>query len=458
MIKASLLVLFLSLAFAEAGQGKGSYNKINSSNVALTGSDTISEEMFQVAKDGDDGKKVSFGMFKIVELAADNTTINSTGHTCNFREMNITCTKGMSGAFVQDGLDDEGNSTDIRSLRITRTCDLSACNNGSNSKNATLILLTDIFDVSNGSYTCQPNCTTNANSTFQTPVSNGTVKWSFRMENWDFCDTEGSCGAKAGSQLKIVFKVLGKNKGEKEFKSAVKKAKNAYDSMKADKKCEVVRKSMNENRGDKARDMTKKENWKESSKQWTDKKETWIQKYKDMTNKDDGNDTESMNNNKGNNNKGPKTVKRAITTEEGVKTGDMNSTAGDKSGWGKCRNARGWGPGGKPDDQENYNFGSDNTSAVFRMMGMAVMDNDTVSDDTTKGFFGPGEHSENDKDGTAIPGLVYIIVPRFSSSMEYDPTVDIEQSGGAGEISYSASSSVVPFLSVISLLVAYLLA
>lgn len=74
---------------------------------------------------------------------------------------------------------------------------------------------------------------------------------------------------------------------------------------------------MNENRGDKARDMTKKENWKESSKQWTDKKETWIQKYKDMTNKDDGNDTESMNNNKGNNNKGPKTVKRAITTEEG---------------------------------------------------------------------------------------------------------------------------------------------
>ena len=43
MIKASLLVLFLSLAFAEAGQGKGSYNKINSSNVALTGSDTISK-------------------------------------------------------------------------------------------------------------------------------------------------------------------------------------------------------------------------------------------------------------------------------------------------------------------------------------------------------------------------------------------------------------------------------
>jgi len=467
-MKAALLLLCLT-ALAHSAQQKGNYNMRKSSSMAVKGSDTVGEEMFKVEKSGNDTKTVSFGMFKIIELDADNKTINSTEHMCNFRKMNVTCTQGSSMGYVQDGLDDDGNSTDVRSMRVTRRCDLSNCNPGKSGANATLILYTDIFDTD--AYTCQPNCTTNANSTFQTPVSNGTVKWSVRMENWKFCNKGGSCGDKTGTQLKIVFKVMGKNKGDKDFKECKKKVKEAFDSEKMNSTCSKMWDWMDENRSNMTRDMTDKANWKDASKKWKEFKDNkdnegkwWNNKNgtdgdngknndKDGNNKDGGND-------KGNGNKDGGKVSRKMSYE---KTGNKTSKAGDKSGWGKCRNAKGKGPGGKPDDQENYNFGGDDSGAVFRMMGMAVMDNDTVADDDSKGFFGPGEHAENDKDGKSISGLIYIIVPRFNSSMEYDPTVDIEESGGAG-ITYDTSGSaslrpsVLPFIGLVSLILAYLLA
>merc|ERR1739845_211458 len=121
--------------------------------------------------------------------------------------------------------------------------------------------------------------------------------------------------------------------------------------------------------------------------------------------------------------------------------GDKSKTDGDKKkgnrkGKGKCRNSLFSSFKDEPDDQQSFDFSDGSaveTNTTVRMFSMAVVDDTKVVANGT-GFEGPNVETETEEAASGKPKkektYITITVAKFEKKMVYDPTVDMDSTGG----------------------------
>lgn len=409
------LVVSLSLGFtvraAETSVDKGEDGSVTqgASDLKMKSASKLGEDMFEIAGgEGEKETKIKFGFAQIVELDSNGDVIEADKHACSFHKDNVTCTTSQEEKGSMSGVDEEGEPTDAEYTRITKTCALSSCNS-----NANAAVLVRSYIMLNKAYICQPDC--EAEDQFQSPVFNGTAKWEVEVQNWEFC-TANTCAGKEATDMKIFFAIRG-SKGGKEMKPK-KKGKVPFDQTKGKSADKCKKKS------EEADEETDKPA--EDSNQGGDSSPN---KRSVLEKRDGTNDTST----------GKDT--------DGAGRGDGAGKKGDRKGKGKCRNSLSSSFGDEPDDQDEFALADDTGAedgAVLRMFGMAVVDGSTVLSDGA-GFVGPvvesAEFSVGDSSQTKTRDYVTIQVSKFETKLVYDPTVDMDSTGGSnGDYSNGARS------------------
>ena len=359
------------------------------SGLKMNSTSQVGEDMFEMSGGRDKDTKIKFGFAQIVELDSEGVIIDRENHTCNFHKDTINCTTSSEVIGSLSAVDELGEPVKANYTKITKTCDLSTCNT-----NSSATLLVSSYIMLNKAYICQPDCETE--DRFQSPVFNGTAKWEVELKNWDFC-TAAECGGRNATDMKIFFSIRG-SRGGKEMKPK-KKDKVPFDKSKG-KSADACKKKF----GD---DM-------------------------DTTGRDDSNKPENTTN-------GTETVvnkRDSGPRNETDKSNGGNIKKGNRKGKGRCRNSLSSSFGDEPDDQEGFSLADDSGTedqTVFRMYGMAVVDGTTVLADGT-GFVGPivesAEFTVGDSKQKKTREYVTIQVSKFNNKMIYDPTVDMDATGG----------------------------
>jgi len=135
-----------------------------------------------------------------------------------------------------------------------------------------------------------------------------------------------------------------------------------------------------------------------------------------------------------------KECKGGCVAEELISSGrfKIKPEMGNRKGKGKCRNAMYSSFQDEPDDQESFTFSDDSnseTNTTARMFSMAVLDGSKVVSNGT-GFEGPNVVTEETTSGSGktakktIKTYITITVDKFEKKMVYDPTVDMDSTGG----------------------------
>ena len=353
------------------------------SDLEMKSNDTVGEDMFEISGGKDKTTKIKFGFFKIVELTSNGTVIETDKHSCNFRNDSITCTTSKEEVGGFPAVDELGENVEANYTRITKTCDLSPCNSNPSAK-----LLVRSYIMLNKAYICQPSC--EAEDQYQSPVFNGTAKWEIEVSDWNFC-ADDDCDGEVASDMKFFFALRG-SKGGKDMKPKG-KSKAAFDKLKG-KFAEKCLKKFGEG----------------------DKNET----------------------------------SGAITKRDAAEKPDRENKGkprkGDRKGKGKCRNSLFSSFTDEPDDQKSFAFADDDGSeanTVVRMFGMAVADDTDVIANGT-GFVGPNletaEETVGESEENKNKTYMTIQVPMFGKKIVYDPTVDMDSTGGSnGDLENSVS-------------------
>lgn len=119
---------------------------------------------------------------------------------------------------------------------------------------------------------------------------------------------------------------------------------------------------------------------------------------------------------------------------------------------GKCKPARSTSFNGKPEDQDIIGFTGDdglNATMTFRMYPMAVIDDSEVIG-TDTGFEGPNveeiEETLADENEKKTKRYMVITVKKFKNKMVYDPTGDMEETGGIALAGFSPAISLSLFI------------
>ena len=372
------------------------------SDLNMKSTSEVNEDMFEMStgegEEGDKTTKIKFGFAQIVELDNEGNIIEEESHACNFHKDAINCTTSSEEKGSLSALDEFGEPTDAEYTKITKTCSLSSCNTNSNAA-----LLVSSYIMLNKAYICQPDC--DAEDQFQSPVFNGTAKLEVELNNWDFC-TASECNGKDATDMKIFFAIRG-SKGGKEMKPK-KKAKIPFDKTKG-KSAEKCKKM-----------------------------------YEDDTDTNDQDETKKPEDNT----QGGETGSNKRDAENPTSKGGGKGKKGDRKGKGRCRNSLSSSFGDEPDDQEEFSLADDSGAedqTVLRLFSMAVVDGTTLIADGT-GFVGPivesAEFTVGDSNQKKTGDYVTIQVSKFNTKMVYDPTVDMDGTGGTNGDPENAASAV----------------